>query len=88
MNSVNEKLLELEESITILLSEIKKSKCRLLDEYEAAIYLGAKASTLRVMRNKGSGPQYVKSEGLGVKYDVKDLDEYINKLPRRGGGII
>lgn len=86
--TIEEHIQELEENVILLLSEIKKSKRRLVDEYEAATYLGAKASTLRVMRNKGTGPLYVKHEGLGVKYDVNDLDEYINKLPRRGGGII
>lgn len=86
--TVEEQIQALEESVIDLLTELKKSKRRLLNEEEAADYLSAKASTLRVMRCNGKGPKYVKTEGLGVKYDIRDLDEYCNNLPRKGGGIL
>lgn len=86
--TIEEHIQELEENVILLLSEIKKSKRRLVDEEDAAIYLGSRPSTLRIMRSKGKGPLYTKVDGLGVKYDIKDLEEYCNKLPKKGGGII
>lgn len=88
MGSIDEKILELEVCAEDLIKAIKNSKTRLLDEEEAAVYLGAKPSTLRIMRCKGKGAKYIKTDGLGIKYDIRDLDAYIESLPRKGGGII
>lgn len=85
---IDEKILELEACAEDLIKAIKKSRVRLLDEEEAADYLGAKPSTLRTMRSNGKGAKYIKTDGLGVKYDIRDLDAYIESLPRKGGGII
>lgn len=87
MDAINEKILELETCAESLVRAIKSSRNRLLDDEEAAVYLGAKPSTLRIMRCKGRGAKYIKSDGLGIKYDIKDLDAYIDSLPRKGGGL-
>ena len=58
---------------------------RLLNENEAGKYLGICGRTLRDWRDKGIGPEYVKLEGNEklTRYDIKELDRYIDEHPRR-----
>ena len=66
---------------------------RLQDERYAATYLGLSLSTVRRMRKKRldgcAGPEagpaflYIMS---AVRYDNRDLDTWIEGLPRAGGG--
>lgn len=58
---------------------------RLLSENEAGKYLGISGGTLRDWRDKGIGPEYVKLEGNDklTRYDIKELDKYIDEHPRR-----
>lgn len=60
---------------------------RLLNENEAGKYLGISGRTLRDWRDKGIGPEYVKLEGNEklTRYDIKELDRYIDEHPRRKG---
>lgn len=58
---------------------------RLLNENEAGKYLGISGRTLRDWRDKGIGPEYVRLEGNEklTRYDIKELDRYIDEHPRR-----
>lgn len=58
---------------------------RLLGENEAGKYLGVSGRTLRDWRDKGIGPEYLKLEGNEklTRYDIKELDKYIDEHPRR-----
>lgn len=58
---------------------------RLLNENEAGKYLGISGRTLRDWRDKGIGPEYVKLEDNEklTRYDIKELDRYIDEHPRR-----
>ena len=67
----------------------------LLDEHEAAIYIGMAESTLRLYRMEGQvgdrtpAPEYVKVGDKGkssVRYEKAELDRWIREeLPRFGG---
>ena len=58
---------------------------RLLNENEAGKYLGISGRTLRDWRDKGIGPEYVRLEDNEklTRYDIKELDRYIDEHPRR-----
>lgn len=68
---------------------IKLLKPRLMNVAEAASYLGRSESFLNKSRVDGvkfKGPVYVELGGR-VMYDRKDLDRYIDELPRKGAAI-
>jgi len=52
----------------------------LVPETVAASYLGTKVQTLRNWRYIGLGPDYVRLNGRMIRYDVADLDRYIESL--------
>jgi predicted DNA-binding transcriptional regulator AlpA len=49
----------------------------LLDEDEAAEFLGLSPRTMQGMRVSGNGPDYVKLGSRAVRYRLSDLEEYI-----------
>ena len=55
------------------------SKQRILRTPDAAIYVGLSASTLEKMRLAGAGPGFVRLGGHAVGYDVRDLDEWLDR---------
>jgi excisionase family DNA binding protein len=55
---------------------------RLVTERDAAELLGVSVRTLQKWRLQGNGPQFVKL-GHAVRYDVKDLEAYIERARRR-----
>jgi hypothetical protein len=67
---------------------------RLRDERYAAAYLATSLSTLRRMRARRArgetgpeaGPAFVRIMATAVRYDQKDLDSWVESLPRAGGG--
>ena len=66
---------------------------RLIDEYSASAYLAVSVQTVRRMRARRArgemgptaGPAYVRVASA-VRYDQRDLDSYVDALPRAGGG--
>lgn len=63
--------------------ESTKRKPRLMDVEEAADYLRLKPDYLQ---QKASSELGIKSMKIGkyLRFDIKDLDEYIQRQPRRG----
>jgi excisionase family DNA binding protein len=60
-------------------------KRRLLSVPEAAAYIGHSPGTLRNQISRGELPfRYIKS-GRKVLIDQRELDEWIERLPRLGG---
>ena len=55
---------------------------RLVTERDAAELLGVSVRTLQKWRLQGNGPGFVKL-GHAVRYDVKDLEAYIELARRR-----
>ena len=55
---------------------------RLVTERDASELLGVSVRTLQKWRLQGNGPQFVKL-GHAVRYDVKDLEAYIERARRR-----
>ena len=49
---------------------------------KAAEYVGLSQHTLNQMRSGGRGPRFLKLGG-SIRYDVKDLDAWIDKSRRR-----
>ena len=64
---------------------------RLVDEYHTAAYIGVSVQTVRRMRARRArgetgpqaGPAFVRIMSA-VRYDTRDLDTYIEALPRAG----
>ncbi|HVM79907.1 MAG TPA: helix-turn-helix domain-containing protein [Stellaceae bacterium] len=54
---------------------------RLLDSEGAAQYLDCSKALMEKMRTAGNGPRFVKI-GASVRYDVRDLDAYIDSRRR------
>jgi len=50
----------------------------LLNENQAAEFLGYSVKTLQSFRWRKVGPQYLKLNGGGVRYRPEDLDEFVN----------
>ena len=50
---------------------------RLLDEDEAAEFLGLSPRTLQGLRVRGGGPEYIKIGSRAVRYRLRDLEEFI-----------
>lgn len=58
----------------------------MLNEFEAAEYLGVSVYTVRQMRTKNSkaaGPVFVKPDGYHVAYRQNDLDKFIAKRNKK-----
>ena len=56
---------------------------RLVNERDAGEYLGGiPVKTMRNWRSRGEGPSFVKLGAL-VRYDVADLDAYVERHRRR-----
>ncbi|WP_419785419.1 helix-turn-helix transcriptional regulator [Pseudodesulfovibrio sp.] len=53
-----------------------KGNRKLIDEHEAARLLCISVSKIRTDRQNGIGLPYVKN-GRSVRYDIKDIDEFI-----------
>ena len=51
----------------------------LLNVRQAAARLGLSKSTLDKMRIAGKGPRFIKSTDRAVRYDLADLDRWINQ---------
>lgn len=58
---------------------------RLLSTAEAADLLGIHQNTLRLWRSKKRGPAYVKFSQTEVKYDIRDIEQWIADHKRGGG---
>jgi predicted DNA-binding transcriptional regulator AlpA len=56
-----------------------QSRNPLLDEDEAAEYLGLSPRTLQGLRVKGGGPDYIKIGSRAVRYRLSDLEEFIEE---------
>ena len=54
----------------------------LITERDASEPLGVSVRTLQKWRLQGNGPRFVKL-GHAVRYDVKDLEAYIERARRR-----
>lgn len=74
------------------LDEVNLRPARMLDEREAAAYLGVSPGTIRVWRDRNYGPRCVEWEGKEpgnskkiIRYDIKDLDRWATECPRRKG---
>lgn len=64
----------------------RKNGDELLNEYEAADFLGLSVHWLRMSRlakPKWAGPKYIKLDGYHVRYDPEDLRDF--KASRNGG---
>ncbi len=61
---------------------------RLLTSIEAAEYLGISHSYLRQLRSEGqvgrrlSPPPHIRIGKIGIRYDVRDLEQWIDDQPR------
>lgn len=61
---------------------------RLLTSIEAAEYLGISHSYLRQLRCEGqvgrrlSPPPHIRIGKVGIRYDIRDLEQWINEQPR------
>lgn len=53
------------------------SENRLLNEKQAASYLGLSVSTLQAWRWRGRGPAYLKLGGRTIRYRMADLDSFL-----------
>ncbi len=51
---------------------------RILRTLEAAEHVGLSASTLEKFRIRGGGPRFIRLAGRSVRYDVRDLDEWLD----------
>ena len=52
---------------------------RILRTPEAAEYLGVSASTLEKKRLSADGPRFLRLGGRAVGYDIRDLDEWLDR---------
>lgn len=59
----------------------------LVSTAEAAQRLGVKEQTLRSWRSKGRGPAYVPFGKNTVKYDLRDLDQWVADHKRGGSDV-
>ena len=57
---------------------------RILRTHEAAEYIGLAGSTLEKMRLTGDGPAFIHLGGRAIGYDIKDLDDWLDR--QRGAG--
>lgn len=64
------------QEIGTLLKEATHYK-NVMNEKEAAIYIGQSANTLRFWRGQGRGPAYLKDK-QSVRYKKDDLDTWLN----------
>lgn len=51
---------------------------RMINEHEAAIYIGHSVRALQNWRVRGGGPQYIKVSGRSIRYRRKELNEWAN----------
>jgi predicted DNA-binding transcriptional regulator AlpA len=56
---------------------------RLLTEREAARFLGMTVSFLRARRIRGGGPPFIRVGSRTVRYDVRDLEGWIEAQRRQ-----
>jgi predicted DNA-binding transcriptional regulator AlpA len=52
---------------------------RLIDEYEAADFLGFSVRALQNWRVRGGGPRFVKVSGRSVRYRRRDLIDWAER---------
>lgn len=57
-----------------------------LDTAEAAIYVSVKSNYLERLRCNGSGPVFIKHNGL-VRYDPDDLDAWLEAGKRQSTSV-
>lgn len=55
---------------------------RILRQNGAAKYVGLAESTLEKFRSIGGGPRFVRLGARAVGYDLRDLDEWIERQKR------
>jgi len=56
----------------------EKPKAPLLNEKQAAMFLGLKPRTLQAWRWSGGGPKYVRLSARAVRYRQSDLDAFVD----------
>jgi len=59
---------------------------KLLNDREAAAYLGQAVQTLRNWRWTGKGPEFYKYPTGNIFYDVQDLEAFLADAKRRAAG--
>lgn len=57
--------------------EVRTEAVHLLDVRAAAAWLGLSKSTLDKMRCRGTGPRFIRATARAVRYDPKDLAEFV-----------
>ena len=55
----------------------------MIDEKEAALFLGFKVKTLQGWRHKGGGPEYHKIGNKAVRYKINDLKLFLDNKKKR-----
>lgn len=50
---------------------------QIINDDEAAEYLGFKPQTLAIWRMKGTGPAYVKAGSRAIRYRLRDLEAWL-----------
>ena len=58
---------------------------RLVNEFEAAAILGMSVKFLRHQRQLNLPPRYRKLNGHSVRYELRDLEDYVARQPGGGG---
>jgi len=71
------------ESIAAKLKAAINQPPRLLDTERAGLYAGLSESYMVKLRNTLKGPKYLKIGG-NIRYDIGDLDKWINEHQRHG----
>jgi predicted DNA-binding transcriptional regulator AlpA len=56
---------------------------RILRAADAATYLGLAPVTMEKMRVTGEGPKFIMLTGRAIGYDIRDLDEWVDKRKRQ-----
>ncbi len=85
VESIRNSLIE----ITDMIETATKAEPRLMDDQEAARYIGMSAAYLRKARCEGNigdrtpSPAYIKIGGA-IRYDKADLDRWIDEQKRHG----
>ena len=73
------------DSLIQRVEQVIRIKPRLLDQNDAAVYLGYSTAYMEKLRTKPGGPPFIKSDSSAnapVRYDIKDLEKWIDMRTR------
>jgi len=88
LESLRNELKSLKDEMDSLIQRVEQAiriKPRLLDQNDAAAYLGYSTAYMEKLRTKPGGPPFIKSDSSAnapVRYDIKDLEKWIDTRPR------